>query len=555
MVETTALLEAARAAYGQRDWVAARADFTAARARQPLGLEDLSALADCAWWLGDLDLAVPLQQEAYGLALTADERGRAALLALELGYTYTLRGEPAQGSGWFGRAARLLEDVPIQAEHGYLAYVEFESAFETGDLTTASEHAERVRQLGARFGEETLVALGTLARGRVLLRRGQVGAGIALLDEAMVAAVSDRLEPGWAGDIYCHLMLACFEIADLRRAGEWTEATARWCERMPGAGPFLGVCRVHRAQLLQLQGAWDDAERELARVHAGDGSFALEVVAEAHYQHGEVRRLRGDLDGAGDAYRAAHGLGRDPQPGLALLALAQGRTEAAAASIRAALAASDGDGAARGPLLPAAVEIGLAADDLATARGAVEELEHLERTYGTTGAAAVAAAARGRLLVAAGEHGAALPLLLDAVRGWRHLGARFEVARLRRLLAVAYDALGDPARAELERSAAAAGFAELGLAGSAPPAGSGGDGATGRRTAAARGPLTEREREVLGLVAEGHSNQRIAAELVLSVRTVERHLSTTYRKLGVHGRSARAAAVSHAVREGLLDPS
>jgi DNA-binding CsgD family transcriptional regulator len=555
MAETTALLEAARAAYGRRDWVAARAGFAAARGREELALDDLTALADCAWWLGELDETLPLQHEAYRRALAADEPGRAALLALELGYTYTIRGEEAQGSGWLARAAHLLDGVPVGVEHGYLAYVSFESAFGAGDVEAAGDHADRVSELGARFDHVTLAALGVLARGRVSIRRGQVAAGVALLDEAMVAAVTDRLEPAWAGNIYCHLMLACFEIADLRRAGEWTEATARWCERMPGAGPFRGICRVHRAQLLQLQGAWDDAERELARVHDDRGSFDLVVVAEAHYQHGEVRRLRGDLVGAEDAYRTAHGLGRDPQPGLALLTLACGDPRAAVASIRAALAASTDDGAARRPLLPAAVEIGLAAGDLDVARAAAEELDRSRDTYGTAGAAAAAAAARGRVLVAAGRYEAALPVLLDAVRGWRQLGARFEAARLRQLLAVAYEALGDPGRAELERSAAARTFAELGLERREPTVTTADGTGVHHRSRVARGPLTARELEVLGLVAAGHSNQRIAAELVLSVRTVERHLSTTYRKLGVRGRSARAAAVSHAVRAGLLTPS
>jgi DNA-binding NarL/FixJ family response regulator len=546
MPEVAAQLRAARAAYDRCDWVTARGAFRAAAEQGGLDPDDLAAFADCAWWLGDLAEAIPLHQQAYRRFLEAGASGRAALTALELGYTLQLRGDEAQGSGWLRRADQLLDELPEGVEHGYRHHVAFEHALLAVDLEAADAHAGQVTELGERSGDATLTALGALGRGRVLVRQGQVDEGVALLDTAMVAAVTDQLPPAWAGNIYCHLMFACTEIADLRRAGEWTEVTARWCERMPGAGPFMGICRVHRAALLQVRGAWDQAERELALVHDDRGNFEVSVTAEAHYQLGELRRLRGDLDGAAAAYRSAHRLGRDPQPGMALLALARRRTAAAAAAIRSALTGVEDDPVARGRLLPAAVEIAVAGDELTLADRAAAELEQLAQVYGTTGFAAAASTARGRVAATAGDHELALPALRAAVRSWQELEAPFEVARLRGLLAATYDALGDPDTARLERDAAAAAWEQLGF----PPPEAQASARSDRPDA-----LTPREAEILALVAGGRSNQQIAAELVLSVRTVERHLATVYQKLGVHGRSARAAAVSYALREGLLAPS
>jgi DNA-binding CsgD family transcriptional regulator len=546
MAQAAAHLEAARAAYDRCDWVAARAAFRAVHERGGLDPDDVAAFADCAWWLGDLDEAIPLHQQAYRRFLEVGAPARAALTALELGYTLQLRGDTAQASGWMRRADQLLDALPEGVEHGYRHHLAFENALVAVDLDTAAEQAAAVAALGERFGDPTLAALGALGRGRVLVRQGQVTEGVALLDVAMVAAVTDQLPPAWAGDIYCHLMFACAEIADLRRAGEWTEVTARWCERMPGAGPFMGICRVHRAALLQVRGSWDAAERELALVRSDGGSFEVSVTAEAHYQHGELRRLRGDLAGAERAYRTAHQLGRDPQPGMALLALARGRTVEAAAAIRSALTAAGDDPVSRARSLPAAVEIALAGAEPELADEAATELEQLAEVFGTTGFAAAAATARGRVAAATGQHERALPVLLEALRGWQLLGAPFEVVRLRQLLAITYGALGDPDSARLEREATVAGCEQLGIRPPEPPRPARSD----RLDA-----LTPREAEILALVAEGRSNQQIAATLVLSVRTVERHLATVYRKLGLHGRSARAAAVSYALREGLLAPS
>jgi DNA-binding CsgD family transcriptional regulator len=540
-VDVQARLTAAREAYARRDWVAARGGFLAAGEAGELAPEDRVALANSAWWLGDLALAVPALMEAHHDLLDAGEPGAAALVALDVGYTALLRGDEAQASGWFGRARHLLSPLPEGEAHGYLRIIDAEVAFDAGDLDTAYLLAEQVGELGERTDDATLTALAAVGKGRVRVRQGRLGEGGALLDEAMVAATSDRLDPAWTGNIYCHLMFACFEIADLGRAGEWTEVTARWCERMPGAGPFLGICRVHRAQVLRLRGEWSTAERELVSVQQELAHFARSVVAEAHYQHGELHRLRRRPDEATARYEDAHRLGRDPQPGLALLALERGRPAAAFASLRAAVSAAGDTLLARADLLPAAVEVAVAAGELPSARVWAEELATLAATYGTVGFEAEAGVAAGRLHLAEGEAGAALRPLRRAAAAWQRLGATLPAAEAAGLLAAAYDAVGDHDAARLEQRLVDEAFSSLGM-----EAG----GRDGRRSLP--DGLTAREAEVLGLAADGLSNQQIADELVLSVRTVERHLATVYQKLDLHGRSARAAAVSYAHRQHLL---
>jgi ATP/maltotriose-dependent transcriptional regulator MalT len=535
-----ARLRDARAAYARRDWPTACDGFLAAADDGELAADDRVALANSAWWLGDLAVAVPAMLTAHRQLLDAGRPEDAALVALDVGYTALLRGEEAQASGWFGRAWELLAEVPEGVAHGYLRIIDAEMAFDAGDLDTAAELAEQVGALGAATGDETLRALAAVGVGRVRVRHGRLAEGGALLDRAMVAATSDRLEPAWAGNIYCHLMFACFEIADLGRAGEWTEATARWCERMPGAGPFLGICRVHRAQVLQLRGDWSRAERELVVVERELAELAVSVVAEAHYQHGELHRLRGRLDDAVERYDEAHRLGRDPQPGLSLVALAHGRAEAALASLRSAILAAGDTVLSRAQLLPAAVEVAIAAGDLDAARRWVDELATLAATYRTSGFEAQAAQATGRLRLHDGDAEGALRALRDAVERWGRLDATLPRAETAGLLATAYDDLGDHEAAGRERRRSAELRDQLGL-----------DDA--RRYQAPDG-LTAREVEVLGLVATGRSNQQIAEHLVLSVRTVERHLATVYQKLGLQGRSARAAAVTYAHRHDLVAP-
>ena len=527
----------ARAAYERRDWLAARDAFQAARATAPLSSDDLYALANTHWWLGKLDDALPLLADAHR-ELLAEGRGRmAALVALDTGYTFALRGDEAQASGWLARAVRLLDDEGDCAERGYLVYCDVESACAAGDLDTALGGAREVVEIGRRFGDRCLVALGALAEGRVRVKQGDLRRGMGLLDEAMVAAVSDELDPGWAGNIYCNLMLTCCEVGDWQRADEWTAVTARWCEAMPGAGPFMGICRVHRAQVLHLCGDWAAAEVEVRRVCEDLDHFHVAMVGEATYELGELRRKRGDLGGAEEAFSEAHRLGRDPQPGLALLRLGEGRPASAAAMVNRALSGS-ADRLGRALVLPAAVEILLAVGDTNRARAAGDELVALAEIYRTPGFEAQAASACGAVAFAEGDAADASALLRDAVRAWQRIGARYETARARLELARCLSALGDDEAAAMERRVATADLDALGV--QAPRA------ASARRLDG----LTSREAEVLRLVADGRSNQEIADALVLSVRTVERHLATAYQKLGLTGRNARAGAIRYVVEGG-----
>ena len=295
-------------------------------------------------------------------------------------------------------------------------------------------------------------------------------------------------------------MAAFHELADVRRAAEWTEATGRWLAGLPAAVLFTGICRVHRSQVLQLKGAWAQAEREATLVCQDLAELHVAAVAEGHYQLGELRRLRGELAGAEDAYRQAHRLGRDPQPGLALLRLAQGRAATASASIRAALAAVSADRLARARLCAAQVEIALAAGEPEVAGRACEELQQTASTYGSSGLEAAALQARGAVLGAGGRPEAALPTLRAACRRWQELDAPYEAARVRLLLAAAYRALGDGDAAMRELDEAEAVFGRLGAGPDAARAAA----ALHGRPALPAG-LTGREAEVLALVAAGRT--------------------------------------------------
>ncbi len=543
-MEQSEVLRAARDAYAHRDWAVARAGFRAAReAVAVLSADDLDALGDCAWWLGLGDESVEAYTEAYRIFQSEGRLRGAAMAACGAAVTLFLRGDVVAGSGWMGRAQRLLANEPECVEHGHLLYADVEGALDQGDLDAVVAGGRRLQDMGHRQGDPGLVALGILAEGRGLVRLGHVRDGMRLLDEAMLAALSDELPPALTGNIYCHLVAACWELADLRRARDWTDALERWLSRLPAAVVFGGICLVHRAQLLQVQGAWDQAEREAARACADVVGMHVAPAAEAWYAVGDVRRLRGDLTGAGVAYAQSHRLGRDPQPGHAMLLLAQGRPDAAVVSIRSALAAESRGSLQRLRLWAAQVDIAIAAGDLSTAAQASDSLDETASTYAVPGIAAAAAQARGGVLLAQGDPAAALSLLRAACGLWTELASPYEVARSRMLLARAYRELGDEDAAALELDAAEETFTRLGAAL---------DSATVQRQRgrpALPDGLTPREAEVLALVAAGKSNREVAAALVLSEKTVARHLTNIFTKLGLPSRTAAAA---YAFEHGLV---
>ena len=535
-------LDAARAAFAARNWRGAHHGFIAAREEVPLDADDLSALGHACWWLGLMDESRAAGEEAYRLYLEAGNNRRAAYCAFDTAYAYFLKGDQAVGSGWLGRAQRLLADEADCAEQGYLLYFAVETNLGGGEETMAK--ARQVQGFGRRHGDPNLVAAGIVAEGRVLIKLGRAHEGVALLDEGMLEASTRDLSPNWAGNIYCHLMAACYELGDIGRAAAWTQSTSDWCDRLAPAVLFKGICRVHRAQVMQIRGEWTQAQDEAERVCEDVAHIHVGVVAEGRYQIGEIKRLRGDLEGAEQAYEAGHQLGRDPEPGLALLRLAQGRADAAGVLIRSALAGVE-DRLARAPFLAAQVEIAIAGGDEATASAAADELDEVASVYGSSGLRATARRCRGAVLLATGRTEEALSTLRTACSGWTELEAPYDCAKVRVLLARAYRRLGDVESSDRELEAARAAFEALGATLDAAAV-------AGQRRAALPNGLTEREAEVLALVAAGCTNRQIADELVLSQKTVARHVSNIFIKLEV---TTRTGAARFAFEHGVASPT
>ena len=291
-----------------------------------------------------------------------------------------------------------------------------------------------MQDLGRRFDDDTLVALGQFFEGRARIKQARVDEGLSLLDEAMLAALSDNLKPMWTGAIYCGLLGACNELADLRRAREWTEATRRWCDPLPLASLYPGICRVHWAEVLDVRGEWEEAEREA--LAASESMLGIDVfaVADGWFVVGEVRRHRGDLDGADEAYAKASEIGRDPQPGLALLRLAQGRVRRGLGSIAAAIAGFGGSDPERAPLLCAQAQIALIAGDVDLATKAADRGARGGARYESTGLRAAGSAVPRRRGAGPGRDGRGArvaPRRADrlagarrALRGRSHAGAR-----------------------------------------------------------------------------------------------------------------------------------
>jgi DNA-binding NarL/FixJ family response regulator len=406
----------------------------------------------------------------------------------------------------------------------------------SGDLEGAHATLQRAVQIGERFGDVNLQACARCFQVRVLLRLGQLVEGLARIDETMLAAARGELSPVVTGVVYCNAIANCQRMYALDRAREWTAALGAWCDAQPQLVHFTGACLVHRAEILQLGGAWPEAV-EQARLASKQGEADPGIGAGALYQQAEVARLRGELSAAEDLYKSSSQFGREPQPGLALLRLAQGKSEAAATAIQRVVAESS-DALDRAKFLPAAVEILLAIGKLDEARAASNDLRSIAARFGTEVLDAMAAHAEGSVLLGAGEAQAALSPLRRALSVWQRIGAPYIAARIRVELARACLALGDEDTAQMERDAAQAAFAKLGAAS-----------ASSSSQAEKRHGLTAREIEVLRLVAAGKTNKTIAKELCLSEKTIDRHLSNIFTKVNV---GSRAAATAYAYENGLV---
>jgi DNA-binding NarL/FixJ family response regulator len=532
----------ARGLFARRRWGEAFDQLSAGHREGQLDADDLERLAVAAYMVGRDSACEEAWIAAHHAWLRRGEPERAARCAFWQALGLFFRGDLAPARGWVARGGRLLEETRRDGvDHAWFRMLTMLPRLFEGDADVHSSFVE-AGEIADRFADADASMFARLCRGYSLILQRRVDEGMALLDEVMVSVTADEVAPILTGIAYCQVIALCQAVFDHRRAREWTEALTRWCDAQPDLVPFRGNCLVHRCEIFQLQGAWADAlesARQACEWLAGPPAW--DTLGSANYQLAEIQRLRGELADAEESYRRASLAGRDPEPGMSLLRLAQGRVDLALPAIRRALIEVQ-DPIARSRLLPACVEVLLEADDIGSARAAADELAGIAAQLDTAYLNALAADVSGAVLLAEGDPASALTALRMAHRWWRDLDAPHQAARVRLLIAVACRKLGDGASAELEFEAARGALEELGarpdlerlarLAGSSRP----------------EGPLSRRESEVLTLVAAGKTNRAIATELFISEKTVARHVSNIFTKLGL---SSRAEATAYAYRHGL----
>ena len=535
-----------RDAFDRRAWRRAYTDLKTAAQAGPLEVADLERLASAAFLIGLAGDSADAWIRAHSESVQAGDVERAARCAFWLAFAYLNGGDLAQGGGWVDRGSRLLADAGRHCvEVGYLTYADALRAIFHGEVERALAGFERAIEVGVEFQNAELLALARIGAGRCLIFLGRTASGIALLDEAMAAVSASELSAIATGDAYCTVIEGCHDVFDVARASEWTAALSRWCDAQPDLVLYRGQCLVHRAELMALHGEWaealDEADRARARLVEPTPQPALSA---ATYLVGELHRMTGRYDQAEQAYHAAADAGLDPQPGLALLRLAQGRPDAAAAAMGRVLSES-GDPAARARLLGAAVEIWLAVGNLAEGRAGAEELAIIAQRLASPFLHAVSSEATGRVLLTEDRHREALPTLRLAWSSWHRLNAVFFAARVRVLIAQCCKAVGDEDGAAMELDAARVVFGELGAGPDLRHA----DALAGIAETTSSGNLTARELEVIALVAKGLTNRQIANALLISEKTVASHLNHVFTKLDLQ---SRAALTAYAYEQGLI---
>jgi DNA-binding CsgD family transcriptional regulator len=528
-------LRRGRACYERRTWRDAYEAFLCADSVRPLEAVDLERLATSAYLVGRDGEFLELLERLHRECVARDDLARAGRCAFWLALSLLLRGEPAHANAWIVRGQRLVERHDC-VERGYLLLPVVEQHLRDGRLAAAHDGAASAAAIGERFHDSDLTAAARHAQGRALIEQGDVTRGLGRLDETMLSVVAGELSPIMTGLMYCSVIDACRQVYALGRAREWTLAFSRVCEQQPDMVTFTGTCLVHRAEILQFHGAWTAAMTEAEGACERAERAHRRHPAAARYQQAEIHRLRGEFAQAEEGYRATSRLGFEPQPGLALLRMMQGRRDAACAAIQRLVSATV-DRMQRARLLPAHIEIMLAAGCLDEARRTCAELEALAEAFDSDVLRATTRQSEGAIALAAGQAQAAIGPLREACDAWVRLEAPYESARVRVLLARACRALGDEETAALELETARATFERLGAAPElARLDGDDPAGALNRKH-----PLTVREREVLRLIASGHTNKAIAAALGLSERTIDRHVSNILGKLDVPSRTAATA--------------
>ena len=528
-------LREARAAYVERGWQRAYDAFAAAEAEAPLDAEDYDRFAVTAHLLARLPDYYAIRERAYTSLLERGGRLDAAESALWIGTQKIVEGHVAEGGGWIARAARIVAEDGTDSKAA--AFLNVASAFDAaagGDYEGAAGIAAESVRAARRHGSEQYTALCLHQQGLFLLAAGRTDQGLACLDEAMLGVASGACSAMVEGIIYCGVIEGCWSVYELTRAQQWTDAMTQWVTGQPELGNFTGECKVRRAELKQLRGDWAGALDEVGAVGRADA--IRWASGRAASVAGNLDRLQGRFDSAETHFTAAARLGEDPQPGLALLRLAMGSVQAAAAMVRRSLAETRQPGQ-RIQVLAAATDILLAVGEADAAEVAADELRELAAVNRSTVVAALGQRGRAAVLVARGEAAEALPLLREALGTWVRDSAPYDEARTRVLLAEACRALGDRESADRELDTAREIFQQLGAAPDLS------------RIAGSHDLLTSRELEVLRLVATGATNRAIAERLVLSERTVDRHVSNILGKLGV---SSRAAATAYAFERQLV---
>ncbi len=549
---------AARKAFARQDWTQAYAELSAADARTQLGADDLERLAIAAYMLGQDEASADAWSRAHADWLRRHDPKRAVRCTFWLVLDLLTRGEAAPAAGWIARAQHLLDRQPGDcAERGLLFAIIARTHVRRGDIDGAHEAASHAMALARQFADDgELQVFSRLSLAQVLARRGENAAAAALFDESMVAVTVGDVSPIGIGVVYCAVIEGCWWLLDLGRAREWTDALSRWCRAQPDLVPFRGQCLVHRAELMRLSGAWPESLAEAERAcgwltaSIDDGappprrSSFKHPVGAAFYQLAEIHRLRGEFANADAAYRRANEYGHAPEPGLALLRLAQGEPRVAEAAMRRVL----GEPHARhrrAAILAAGIEIMLEVADLPAARAAADELAAMAEQCDARYLGALAAQAAGAVRLTRGDAQGALTALRQAWMEWQEIDAPWDAARVRVLLGLACRALGDEGGARLEFVAAERVFQRLGAAPDLARL----DALRSPATATGEDRLTGRERQVLALIATGMTNRAIATALGISDRTVDRHVSNILSKLDLPSRSA---ATAYACQRGLV---
>src|SRR5918999_834435 len=431
--------DGARQAAARHAWREAYTEYSRHEKRE-LAPEDLESFTDDAWWTGRLEEAIRLREDAYAGFAAAGDRHGAARLALTLSWDHSGRGAFSVSHGWFANAERLLEAEEESVEHAVLTLTRAVNLlFGEGSLSDAIDSFERAYELGRRFGDRDTQVLALAGRARALVKSGEVEQGLALLDEASAAAICGELRPYTTGLVYCITISSSHDLGDYRRAAEWTEEANRWCDRLDVTG-FPGSCRIHRAELMRLRGDLVGAEKQAVEACEELHDFDRMITAGGYYEVGEIRRRLGDFAAAEEAYRTANELGRDPQPGLVLLRLAEGKVDGAVAGIARALNEVQ-DPLSRLRLLAAQVEIERIAvsSKIADRRApAFDAAVHL---------------ASGQIKLAEADPDGAARCLRRARDEWQQIGAPYETAQARMLLALAFRRHDDEEAATIELEA------------------------------------------------------------------------------------------------------